>query len=185
MAQYLSALGFHSEIRRLRALCREANRDLGYWLAFQQSLSYHEATASACTIYAPEVIPDELLVAGLIHLLDLPLASARRTYYLHDRILQDDVSSEQARHFLYLTQVFNIAIRIVPFRERFGGAIRLIEFKDHTPLVYLEGHTIGLFVEDPEYATNYRMLFARIADAAFGIEQTKSIFADHPKIPRP
>lgn len=62
---YLAACKvFANEAREVLALCRDAERQLGYWLrhgeAVSNSLVYHEATAQGATSYEPMVVPELL-----------------------------------------------------------------------------------------------------------------------------
>jgi transcriptional regulator with XRE-family HTH domain len=63
---YLGHCGlWRADVMDILALCREANRDLGFWLSPHgelledslNSLIYHEMTAAASTTYEPQLVP--------------------------------------------------------------------------------------------------------------------------------
>jgi transcriptional regulator with XRE-family HTH domain len=63
---YLGHCGlYRRDVMDILALCREANRDLGFWLSphgelIEDSLSsliYHEMTAARSTTYEPRLVP--------------------------------------------------------------------------------------------------------------------------------
>jgi transcriptional regulator with XRE-family HTH domain len=177
VVHYLAHLGYGSvEMRALRALCRESARDLGYWLGAPGSLTFHEADANVSISYHPERIPVPLITGDdTVH-----LPKPHRTYLLHERTLADrppdgPVSLEQVLKLLLLADLPYITIMVVPTGEIFGGEFRLLEFGSHSPLVHVEGHHIGLFLEEHASVTGYRALIARIMDAALDAEQTRDL----------
>lgn len=175
VVHYLAQLG-HScaEMRQLRALCRESARDLGYWLAAPGSLHFHEARAEASTSYHPERIPAALSSGdGSVH-----PPKPRRTYLLHERTLRAPIALAQVMKLMLMADLPYITIMLVPAGEIFGGAFRLLEFGTHSPLVYVEGHHIGLFLEEHESVTGYRALIARVQDTALDPGETREVLLE-------
>jgi transcriptional regulator with XRE-family HTH domain len=170
VVQYLAHLGYsYNDMRPLRALCRESARDLGYWLASPLSLAFHESTAAICTSYHPEEIPAPLQVGD-----ETPQRpNPHRTYLLHERALRDRTELEQALKLLLLADLPHITIQIVPGGQFFGSAFRLLQHSTYQPLVYVEGHHIGLFLEDAEYVRNYLALTTQILQAAMDPDKTR------------
>ena len=82
----------------------------------------------------------------------------RFTFYVHEQALRLAVGSAAVMHEQLLQLVIVAAmptcdLRIVPGvageRALFGGSFRLFEFREHRPLVFLDGVAVGLFLEDP------------------------------------
>lgn len=169
VVQYMSLLGFSStQMRGLRALCRESARDLGYWLAGGHSLGFHEALAEVCVTYCPEAVPGPMRAGDQTVLRPNP----RRVFLLHERLLAG-MGLEQVLKLLLLGDLPFITLRLVPGGEIYGGGFRLLQFDAHQPLVYVEGEHVGLFLEDHDAVTAYRSLAGRIMDAALDVDRTR------------
>jgi hypothetical protein len=174
VVQYLTQLGHTCrEMRPLLALCREAVRDSGYWLASPRSLAFHESRAEACVSYHPEDIPPPLLVGDESPHSPNPV----RHYLLHERTLHRP-GLEQVLKLLLLADLPFMTIRVVPARSTFGGAFRVLAFPAHPPLVHLSGHHVGLFVEHDEHVAHYQELVARIAGAALDVDRTRDLLVE-------
>jgi hypothetical protein len=118
----------------------------------------------------------------------LSLASpARFTFFVHEHALRlrvgsDQVMHEQLLHLVLISAMDHVTLRIVPSvageRSAVGGAFRLMEFKDHRPVVYLdhlEGG--GLVLDDPAYVRRYRELVPMLADVALDEGQSREFVA--------
>lgn len=169
VVQYLSRLGFAAqEMRGLRALCRESARDLGYWLAGEQSLVFHEGLADLCVTYCPQAVPGPMSAGDQRVFRPNP----RRVFLLHERVLAG-MGLEQVLKLLLLAEMPFLSIQVVAGGDVFGGGFRLLQFEVHRPLVYVEGEYVGLFLEDHEAATAYRTLADRIMDKALDVDSTR------------
>lgn len=82
---------------------------------------------------------------------------------------------------LLLDGLRHLAIRVLPAdagaQAMFGGSFRLFEYADHRPLIYLEGPTSGVFLEDREYVDGYRALLPTIVDIALNEGQSREWLA--------
>jgi transcriptional regulator with XRE-family HTH domain len=169
VVQYLALLGYSSdEMRGLRALSREASRDLGYWLGSGESLGFHEALAEICVSYCPEVVPAPMRVGDNTVFRPNP----RRVFLLHERVLSG-MGLEQVLKLLLLTEMPFLTVQVVQGGEIYGGGFRILQFGTHRPLVHVEGEYVGLFLEDHDAVAAYGALAGRIMDAALSPEQTR------------
>jgi hypothetical protein len=175
VVQYLAHLGYsYNDMRGLRALCRESARDLGYWLASPLSLAFHESTAAVCTSYHPEELPARLRIGD-----ETPQRpNPHRNYFLHERALHGRTTLEQALKLLLLADLPHITIQIVPGGQFFGSAFRLLQHSTYQPLVYVEGHHIGLFLEHPDYVKNYLALTSRIMQSAMTPDRSRDVLVE-------
>ncbi len=87
------------------------------------------------------------------------------------------IMNEQLLGLLILDVLPHVAIRVVPAPAMLGGSFRLFEYTDHAPLVYLDGPTTGLFLEDGEYVDDYRALLPAIANIALNEGQSREWLA--------
>jgi transcriptional regulator with XRE-family HTH domain len=168
------------------------------------SLIYHEATASSSLSYEPQAIPGllqtEAYARAMIHrygstagvepavrtrldrqrVLHRP-RSARFTFLLHEHALQPVVDRaimhEQLLTLMLLDGLPHVTVRVVPAPAMFGGAFRLLRFARHEPLVYLDCHVAGLFLEDKEFVDHYLALIPAIADVALDEGQSREFIA--------
>ena len=60
----------------------------------------------------------------------------------------------------------------------FGGPFRLFEYREHNPLVYLDHPWTGLFLEGPQFVTNYRQLLPRITSIALDEAKSRVLAAE-------
>jgi transcriptional regulator with XRE-family HTH domain len=113
--------------------------------------------------------------------------SARFTFFLHEHALQLPVGSpatmrDQLLHLLFLTSSGAARVRVVPAkigeRSVFGGPFRLLRFTGHQPLVYLDNHRTGLFVEEPAYVRNYEQLVPEMTAVALDEHQSRALIGD-------
>jgi hypothetical protein len=75
------------------------------------------------------------------------------TFYIHEQALQLRVGNQSAMHEQLLKVVLiaalpNVTLRVLPASAEahasFGGSFRLFEYRDHSPLVYLDHVKTGL-----------------------------------------
>jgi Domain of unknown function (DUF5753)/Helix-turn-helix domain len=87
---------------------------------------------------------------------------ARFVFYIHEQALRLKVGTrntmhEQLLHLVLTAALDNVVLRIVPSAAgALGDGFRLMEFHDHTPIVYLDNLVFGgLVLEDPDYVNSY------------------------------
>ncbi|HEX4725853.1 MAG TPA: helix-turn-helix transcriptional regulator [Pseudonocardiaceae bacterium] len=96
-------------------------------------------------------------------------------YFVHEAALRvpvggGEVMSGQLHQLLRLGVRKYITIRVVPMS--FGAcpatdnSCRLVEFIEMRPVVYVEEHIAGNFMEDPACAAEYRKIFGALADCS-------------------
>lgn len=107
-------------------------------------------------------------------------------FFIHENALRLIVGGAAIMHdqmlaLLLLDGLQHVAIHIVPAaagaQAILGGPFRLLEWADHGPLVYLDGPTCGLFLEDSEYVEDYRALIPVLADIALNEGQSREFLA--------
>jgi transcriptional regulator with XRE-family HTH domain len=110
------------------------------------------------------------------------------TFLVHEQVLHlpvgsPAVMSEQLHHLLRMSVRSYISIRVIPIsygaHAGTAGACRLMDFAGKIPsVVYLEGETMGLFLEtEPEIKT-YRRVFAALADAALDEGESRDLIGN-------
>jgi hypothetical protein len=173
-----------------------------------QSLIFHESSADHSIIYEPHLIhgllqtPEyararilalntviaEETVAGAVRTRmerRRALYLSRFTFYMHEEALRlrvgtDRVMHEQLLHIVLTAALDNVRFRIVPSTAgTFGDAFRLMEFREHRPIVYLDNLRIGgLILEDTDYVNTYRELVPMLADVALDEGQSREFAAE-------
>ncbi|HWE91054.1 MAG TPA: helix-turn-helix transcriptional regulator [Pseudonocardiaceae bacterium] len=98
------------------------------------------------------------------------------TFFVHEQVLRlpvgsPSIMSDQLHHLLRMSVRSYVSVRIIPisFGAHAGtaGACRLMDFAGKIPSVaYLEGETMGLFLETTAEIKTYRKIFEALADAA-------------------
>jgi hypothetical protein len=88
---------------------------------------------------------------------------------------------EQLLQIVLLTALGHVTVRVVRSSAResfaFGGPFHMLEGDQVRPLVYLDNHATGLFLEDPEYVEPYVTLASAIADVALDEGQSRELVA--------
>lgn len=111
---------------------------------------------------------------------------ARFEFYIHEQALRLPVGDatvrhEQALHLALLSTLPHITIRVVPTqageRSAFGGSFAVYGFDRHTPLVYLDNHITGMFLEKPGLVQPYQTLVPEIADVALDAKDSREFVA--------
>jgi hypothetical protein len=210
---------YRAQAMDLIAMCRDAERKLGYWLSPHEqwledslgSLIYHESTANISTTYEPQLVP------GLLQTEDYarariaaehwrspedvescvrirmdrqrvlyPSRPAQFIFILHEQALHHTVGSapimhEQLLNLVLLTLLEHVTVRVVPSSAgepwSFGGPFRLFEYTEHRPLVYLDAHASGLFLEDKDFVEPYRTLVPAFSEVALDEGQSRQLIA--------
>lgn len=112
---------------------------------------------------------------------------ARFVFYVHEQALRLVVGSpaimhEQLLHIVLVAALDHVTLRIVPAeageRSVFGGPFRLLEYRDHAPLIYLDNIRSGLFLEDRNYVDDYRHLLPNLAAVALDEGQSRKFTAE-------
>jgi transcriptional regulator with XRE-family HTH domain len=108
------------------------------------------------------------------------------TFFIHEFVLHlpvggSEVMSEQLHELLRLSVRPHIELRVVPAapgaHAGMAGAFRLMGFAEVRPVVYLEGETSGLFLEEPPEVAAYRHIVAALAETALDEGQSKAFIA--------
>ncbi|MBC6446464.1 helix-turn-helix domain-containing protein [Actinokineospora xionganensis] len=108
------------------------------------------------------------------------------TFFVHERALRLEVGdyrtmAEQLLAMLFFADQRNIQIRILPSSARdtavFGGAFRLLGYPKFAPLVYLDCHIAGLFLEDARQVADFQSLMRQIAKVALDAGQSRGLVA--------
>jgi DNA-binding XRE family transcriptional regulator len=137
---------------------------------------------------------DEDRLAGAVRtrmerrrILSLP-DPARFTFFIHEhalrlRVRSDQVMHEQLLHLVLTAAMDHVTLRVVPSaageRSAVGGAFRLMEFREHRPMVYLDNlGGGGLILDDPGYVRRYRELVPVLADVALDEGQSREFAAE-------
>jgi hypothetical protein len=109
----------------------------------------------------------------------------RFTFYIHEEALRlrvgtEEIMHEQLLHLVLTAALDNVTVRVVPSAAGvFGDAFRLMEFREHRPIVYLDNLRFGgLILEDPEYVNSYRELVPMLADVALDEGQSREFAAE-------
>ena len=74
-----------------------------------------------------------------------------------------------------------MTLRVLPASAEsgavFGNPFRVFEYREHSPLVYLDQVKTGLFLEEREFVTTYRQLLSKISSIAL-----ENIAVSHPDV---
>ncbi|MBM7774344.1 transcriptional regulator with XRE-family HTH domain [Actinokineospora baliensis] len=113
---------------------------------------------------------------------------ARFTFFLHENalrlpVLPAEVMSEQLLHLVLVASSDNVSVRVVPSgfggRSTFGGAFHLMEFRQYSPIAYLDNlGGGGLILDEPAYVQSYYELMIRLDDVALDEGQSRVFVAD-------
>lgn len=108
-------------------------------------------------------------------------------FYLHEQALRLRVGNQNAMHeqllkLLFVAAQSNVTLRVLPASAEalavFGSPFRLLEYRDHNSLVYLDHLGSGLFMEDQEYVASYRRLLPKISSVALDEAESRMFIAD-------
>lgn len=108
-------------------------------------------------------------------------------FYIHEQALRlrvgsDNVMHEQLLRLLFLAALPHVTVRVLPASAGvlavFGNPFRLFEYREHSPLVYVDEFAAGLFIEDRDFVAGYRRLLPKISSIAMGEAESKAFIAD-------
>jgi transcriptional regulator with XRE-family HTH domain len=111
---------------------------------------------------------------------------AEFVFYIHEFACRlpvggPTVMSDQLHQLLRLSVRPHITIRVIPAAQgAFPGmtaAFQLMEFAEHRPVSYLEGHTTALFLEEPPEIATYRRAAQLLAGIALNEGQSRDMIA--------
>lgn len=89
--------------------------------------------------------------------------------------------SEQLHRLLQVSVRSNVTVRIVPAsigaHAAIAGSFRLMEFRDISPLVYLDSETSGIFLELPIEIRAYKGILAALGKAALPEGQSREFIS--------
>ncbi|MGI5164084.1 helix-turn-helix domain-containing protein [Spirillospora sp. CA-253888] len=94
------------------------------------------------------------------------------------------VMRRQYRHLLELAENPNVMLQVLPFaagaHSAPSGTFALMEFPErHMPdVVYLDGLTGALYIEDDMQVHTYSLAFNQLAMSALGVDETRSLIAE-------
>lgn len=103
-------------------------------------------------------------------------------FYIHENALHappgtQRIMNEQVLHLTLVAAQQRCTIRVVPAAAGLHGALvgpfRLMEFRDHGPLVFVENLTSSLFLEEARDIGVYRAALGRLAEAALDEGQSR------------
>lgn len=112
---------------------------------------------------------------------------ARFIFFLQEQALRFRVGStaimhEQLLHLVLMAALDHVTLRVVPAsageRTTFGCAFRLLEYRRHDPLVYLDTIRSGIFLEDRDYVADYRGLLPELEAASLDEGESRTFAAD-------
>jgi transcriptional regulator with XRE-family HTH domain len=107
-------------------------------------------------------------------------------FYVHEQALRLQVGSravmhEQLLHLVIMAGLPHVRLRVIPARVGdqavLGGPFCLFEFREHRPLVLLDGVAIGIFLEDADFVSEYRELVPGLRGMAMTVEESRAFAA--------
>jgi hypothetical protein len=108
-------------------------------------------------------------------------------FYVHEHVLRLRVGNPSVMHEQLLKLVLmagapHVTLRVLPAaaeeQASFGCSFRFFEYREHSPLVYLDQPWTGLFLEDREFVANYRRLLPKISSVALSEAESRVFVAD-------
>lgn len=101
---------------------------------------------------------------------------------LRRQIGSGSIMQEQLLQMVLLSALAQVSVRVVrPIGvdlALFGSAFQVLTFEKHRPMVYLDAHTTGLFLEDKVRVGTYRDLVAAVAGAALDEQESREFLAE-------
>ncbi len=103
---------------------------------------------------------------------------------LHRQVGGPKVMRAQIEHLIDAAAWPNVTIQVIPFSAGAHAAINgpfvILDFpgEGDAPMVYLEGGTKSLFVEDPDDVQSYNLLFEQAVKSALAPEETVGYLAE-------
>jgi transcriptional regulator with XRE-family HTH domain len=105
-------------------------------------------------------------------------------FFVHEFVLRlpvggSSVMSDQLHHLLRMSVRGNISLRVVPAavgaHAGLAGSFIFMEFADIKPVVYLEGETTALFLEEASEIAAYRRILGALAETALDEAQSRDL----------
>lgn len=108
-------------------------------------------------------------------------------FYIHEQALRlpvggPDVMKDQHIHLLAMSQRSYITLRVVPTaigaHAGSSGSFLRLSYEKFEPVIFLEGETSGLFLEDTKSLAVYSSLLKLLDDQALDPEESKELITD-------
>lgn len=110
----------------------------------------------------------------------------RLQFFVHEQALRLPVGGmrvmhDQLLHLVLLNSLPHWSVRVLPtctgVRGGAEGSFMLLEYAGFKPSVYVELHTAGLFLEQPDDIAAYREVLHRLAEVALNREESTAVLA--------
>ncbi|MGH3761512.1 helix-turn-helix domain-containing protein [Actinophytocola sp.] len=153
-----------------------------------------QTRAYARTIIAPGAACMSRSVKEAVHIRIERQAILRRrnpaefVFFVHEQALRTQVGSaaimhEQLLHMVLMAALGHVTLRIIPAtvteQAAYGGPFQLFEYRQHSPLLYLDGFLTGMFVEDHDLVgDHYRHLLPELRALALDAGQSREFSAN-------
>jgi transcriptional regulator with XRE-family HTH domain len=107
-------------------------------------------------------------------------------FFVHEQALRTQVGSaavmhEQVLHMVLMAALDHVTLQVVPAvheRPVFGGPFQLFEYREHYPLLYLDGFLTGMFIEDHDLVGDYyRHLLPELRAVALSAGESREFAA--------
>jgi len=189
------------DIDDVLALCREPAAAGLFFTKRTGTLIFHENKATSSSSYTPLVVPGLLqtedYAAAFMGPSRMRLVSVRMErqrllgrrpfeFFVHEQALRlpvggNRVMNEQLLKLVLVAEQPNITLRVIPAalgaRSMFGGEFVLFHYLNQEPLVYLEHHNLGLFVDDQVEVAEFGQLRNRLGDTALSRGESREMLA--------
>ncbi|GAB2870762.1 helix-turn-helix transcriptional regulator [Streptomyces deserti] len=90
-----------------------------------------------------------------------------------------EVMAEALRHLIGLIRQSRVIVQVLPFdagaHPGMQGCVRLMDFEDAPPLVYLEGVDTGRLEDDPATVARYRLYYELLTASALSPEKSLAL----------
>lgn len=113
---------------------------------------------------------------------------AEFVFFVHEQALRAEVGSaaimhEQILHIVSMAALGHVTLRIIRAaageQSMFGGPFQLFEYREHSPLLYLDGFLTGMFIEDGDIVgDHYRHLLPDLRAVALDAGESRKYAAD-------
>jgi transcriptional regulator with XRE-family HTH domain len=128
----------------------------------------------------------EKIIAAKLERRNLFHWSRRFVFFIHEQALRlpvggPEVMKDQHIHLLAMAQRSYITVRIVPTaigaHAGISGSFLQLSYEKFEPVIFIEGETSGLFLEDAKSLAVYSSLLKLLDDQALDPEQSKELIA--------
>lgn len=133
---------------------------------------------------ARKAIDYEKVIAAKLERRKLFHWSRTFVFYIHEQALRlpvggADVMKDQYIHLLTMAQRTYITLRVVPTaigaHAGTSGSFLQLGYEKFEPVIFLEGKTSGLFLEDTKSLATYSSVLKLLDDQALGPEESKEL----------